>query len=217
MVDMVEHVLAALFAHQVDNCEIAISGEELPGLDGSAFAYSCALRQAGLRVQDALKTELRIQDSIRIGDQDQWIQIMPCETPGLTLEYRLDYGPASAIRTATFACEIDAHTFHHQIACARTFITSQEAQLLQTQGLALHVTNRDLLVFSDQGPIDNSLRFSDECARHKLLDLLGDLALAGIDIHGKVIANRSGHRLNAKMAACLLDLADRRNSELQAA
>jgi UDP-3-O-[3-hydroxymyristoyl] N-acetylglucosamine deacetylase len=199
-VDMVEHVLAALYAFQIDNCIIETTGCEMPGLDGSAFAFSCALRQAGIAIQDAPRATHNIARSIRIGDDRQWIMATPSATPGLTLEYRLDYGPNSSIRNATFAAEIDANTFHHQIACARTFITKAEAEQLQSQGLAKHVTNRDLLVFADNGPIDNSLRFSDECARHKLLDLIGDLSLTGIDLSGRIVACRSGHKLNGRMA-----------------
>jgi UDP-3-O-acyl-N-acetylglucosamine deacetylase len=197
---MVEHVLAALYAFQIDNCIIETTGCEMPGLDGSAFAFSCALRQAGIAIQDNRRKTLVINRSIRIGDDRQWIMATPSSTHGLSLEYRLDYGPNSSIRNATFAAEIDAHTFHHQIACARTFITKAEAEQLQAQGLAKHVTNRDLLVFAENGPIDNSLRFSDECARHKLLDLIGDLSLTGIDLSGRVVACRSGHKLNGRMA-----------------
>ncbi len=121
--------------------------------------------------------------------------------PSLSLEYRLDYGPESPIGAATVATELDPETFLESFAPARTFITQSEAQQLQSQGLARHVTYRDLIVFGDKGPIDNSLRFSDECARHKLLDLIGDLALCGLDLAGRVIACRSGHVLNGRMAA----------------
>ncbi len=201
MVDMVEHVMAALYGLQIDNCIIEVNAPEMPGMDGSALAFALALQQAGVEVQPAKRMMNVVDRPIRIGDQHQWIMAMPSPYPSLSLEYRLDYGPESPIGAATVATELDPETFLESFAPARTFITQSEAQQLQSQGLARHVTYRDLIVFGDKGPIDNSLRFSDECARHKLLDLIGDLALCGLDLAGRVIACRSGHVLNGRMAA----------------
>ena len=94
--------------------------------------------------------------------------------------------------------------FLEQVAPARTFLSERDAVELQKLGLATHVTYRDLLVFGDTGPIDNTLHFSDECSRHKLLDLLGDLALCGARLHGTIQARRSGHNLNGRMAEQLM-------------
>lgn len=201
MVDMVEHVMAALYGLEIDNCIIDVDAPEMPGLDGSAHAFALALHQAGIEVQPAKRMMNVVDRPIRIGDHHQWIMAMPSPYPSLSLEYRLDFGPESPIGAATIATELDPETFLTNFAPARTFILQSEAQQLQSQGLARHVTYRDLLVFGDRGPIDNSLRFSDECARHKLLDLIGDLALCGMDIAGRVIACRSGHVLNGRMAA----------------
>jgi UDP-3-O-acyl-N-acetylglucosamine deacetylase len=87
-------------------------------------------------------------------------------------------------------------------------VSESEARQLQMQGVASHVTFRDLLVFGPHGPIDNSLRFEDECSRHKLLDLIGDLSLCGARISGKIVAHRSGHVLNGRMAQALANLMD---------
>jgi UDP-3-O-acyl-N-acetylglucosamine deacetylase len=94
---------------------------------------------------------------------------------------------------------MSADTFVRQLAPARSFLLEQEAAELRRRGLGSHVTYQDILVFGPEGPLDNHLRFPDECVRHKLLDLVGDLALCGADIHGRIIAHRSGHRLNARM------------------
>jgi UDP-3-O-acyl N-acetylglucosamine deacetylase len=200
IVDMVEHVLAALYGLKIDNVEIHCNGCEMPGLDGSSLAYALALDQAGKTPLRSRRAILRDGKSIRIGDDQQWIQYEPNNTDSFEIEYRLDYGTNSRIGQATYSTKINEDAFYHRLAPARTFITLAEAQQLQDRGLAKHVTTRDLLVFDSDGPVDNSLRFSDECARHKALDLLGDLALTGIDLVGKVTAYRSGHQMNGKLA-----------------
>jgi UDP-3-O-acyl-N-acetylglucosamine deacetylase len=94
--------------------------------------------------------------------------------------------------------------FRRELASARTFLLEAEAEWLRGRGLGTRVTVKDLLIFGDQGPIGNELRFEDECVRHKTLDLVGDFALAGCEIVGQVIAYRSGHRLNAELVRALL-------------
>ena len=95
-------------------------------------------------------------------------------------------------------------SFRSELAPARTFLLQSEAEWLRSRGLGSRVTPRDILVFGDQGPLENELRFEDECVRHKALDLIGDLALAGCDLVGHIIAYRSGHRLNADLVQALL-------------
>ena len=97
--------------------------------------------------------------------------------------------------------------FSRDVAPARTFVTESQAKTLHARGLAKHVSYRDLLVFGDDGPIDNQVRFANECARHKALDLVGDLALVGVELVGKFISYRGGHNLNGRMAKALHDLA----------
>ncbi len=203
VVDMVEHVLAALYGLKIDNVEIHCTACEMPGLDGSSLAYALALDEAGITPLRSRRQTLRVERTMRLGEGPQWISIEPTSSDSLDLEYRLDYGPGSPIGSATCATKINEDAFYHRLAPARTFITLREAEQLQEKGLAKHVTTRDLLVFDQDGPIDNSLRFSDECARHKALDLLGDLALTGIDLVGKVVANRSGHQMNGRLSAQL--------------
>ena len=203
VVDMVEHVLAALYGMQIDNVEIHCTGCEMPGLDGSSLAYALALDEAGRTPLRSRRSTLRINTRNRLSEGAQWITVEPTDSEGLELEYRLDYGANNPIGVATYATQISEDAFFHRLAPARTFISLKEAEQLQQRGLAKHVTTRDLLVFDVDGPIDNTLRFNDECARHKVLDLLGDLALTGIDLVGKVIAYRSGHQMNGRLAELL--------------
>ncbi|MDZ4849106.1 MAG: UDP-3-O-acyl-N-acetylglucosamine deacetylase [Pirellulaceae bacterium] len=198
--DMVEHVLAALYAMEIDNCVVQCSANEMPGLDGSALAFALAIERAGLDTQNDTCRTVCIEAPFKIGDDRQWIMALPSAEPGLCCEYRLDYGDNPIIPAATFRAKLSPRLFIDEIAPARTFVTDDEAKNLQNRGVASHVTHRDLLVFGPDGPIDNVLRYEDECARHKLLDLVGDLALSGVALQGKIVAFRSGHILNGKMA-----------------
>ncbi len=199
-VDMVEHVMAALYGMRIDNAIVQCDAAEMPGLDGSSLAVTLALQQAGIERQHRPR-ETRIITSIeRFGDQKQWLSISPVADHRLHVEYRLDFGPGQPIPSGTSACTLTPANFVEQLAAARTFISSKDAAYLQEKGLALHVTDRDLIVFGEKGPINNTLRFPDECARHKLLDLVGDLALCGYDICGRIIACRTGHTANGRLA-----------------
>ena len=203
-VEMVEHVLAALAGLQIDNCEIWVDQAEMPGMDGSCLKFVEALDSAGIVVQQALRGQLIVREITRIGDDDCWIEARPARAAELTIRFRVDYGPSGGIGKQTVQLPICPNTFRRDLAPARTFLLKEEADWLLTQGLGQRATLADLLVFDADGPIDNQLRFRDECARHKVLDLVGDLALAGVDVIGSIAAHRSGHRLNAEMVKVLL-------------
>jgi len=207
-VQMVEHILAALYGLEIDNCQVWVSGAEMPGLDGSAWPFVEALQQAGIVVQPVCRPIKRITQRLRLTDGDSWIEVRPSPAGQTVLEYHLDYGPGNPIGRQLFRTVLTPETFRQQIAPARTFLLRQEAEALLTQGLGLRSRPEDLLVFDQQGPIHNRLRFPDECARHKLLDLVGDLALAGCRVIGEFVAFRSGHRLNAELVQILDQLAD---------
>ena len=223
-VDMVEHVMAALHGLQIDNALIHCTASEMPAMDGSSFAFSLALQAVGRVELPVARPTLILDRTIRVGDDRQWIvaEALPCAAPAsglaafpaqrLELEYRLDFGPASPIVKANHAIQLQPKVFFETICAARTFIDSKTAQMLQAQGMALHVTDQDLIVFDQHGPVNNQLRYSDECARHKLLDLIGDLALIGIDVVGRITAHRGGHQLNGEMAAALRELFTKQSS-----
>ena len=116
----------------------------------------------------------------------------------LHISYSLDYGPHSPIIQQQYSFVVTPETFLAEIAFARTFLLEHEAQALRAQGYGKRTTAKDLLIFGPDGVIDNALRAPDECARHKILDCIGDLALVGCDLAGVVSARRSGHQLNAE-------------------
>ncbi|MDW8039491.1 MAG: UDP-3-O-acyl-N-acetylglucosamine deacetylase [Thermoguttaceae bacterium] len=211
-VQMVEHILAALYGLEIDNCQVWVSGAEMPGLDGSALPFVEALEQAGIVLQPVYRCVKVITQRLRLTDADSWIEVRPSPLGQTVLEYHLDYGPTSPIGRQTFRTVLTPENFRREIAPARTFLLRQEAEALLAQGLGLRTRPEDLLVFDRHGLINNHLRFADECARHKLLDLIGDLALAGCRFIGEFVAFRSGHRLNGELVQILENLA---NSESQ--
>jgi UDP-3-O-[3-hydroxymyristoyl] N-acetylglucosamine deacetylase len=203
-VEMVEHVMAALAGLWIDNCEVWVDRPELPGCDGSSLPFVQALDAAGIVLQDRPRTVMCVTETTRVGNEECWVEAQPSPSPGLHLKYRLDYGPDNPIGRQTLELEVEPIAFRRELAPARTFILKEEADWLRTRGLGARVTPRDLLVFDDNGPVDNELRFDAECVRHKALDMIGDLALAGCDIVGRFVAYRSGHRLNAELVKVLL-------------
>jgi len=202
-VEMVEHILAALVGMQVDNCEIWVDSVEMPGCDGSSLEVVKVIREAGIAKQHAVQPRLVIHHPIRVGDDNCFIEATPSNQEGLWLEYDLDY-PDSIVGQQRFELHLDPDSFQRELAGARTFVLQEEASALQARGLAQRATAQDLLVFDEAGLVDNELRFADECVRHKMLDVVGDLALAGCEVHGHIRAYRSGHKLNADLVKGLL-------------
>ncbi|MCH5376401.1 MAG: UDP-3-O-acyl-N-acetylglucosamine deacetylase [Planctomycetes bacterium] len=202
-VDMVEHIMAALAGLHIDNCEVWTDQAEMPGCDGSSQAFVEALLLAGIVTQEKTRRRRVVTQRVRVGDDSCWVEARPHDFDGLYLQCLIDYGTTGPIRRQTFRLVVTPETFCRELARARTFILEQEAEWLRQQGLGRRVTNRDLLVFDEHGPMDNPLRFEDECVRHKTLDMVGDLALAGCDLVGHFIAHCSGHRLNAELIAAM--------------
>lgn len=207
MFEMVEHLMAALYAMEVDNCIVEINSLELPGLDGSCRPYCDALASAGLVIQAAQRQRLVIEQMITLRDGDSWITASPVANGISHFGYQLAFDHPCEIATQSHGFSLSPHRFMRDIASARTFVTKQQADALHAQGVGKHVTYQDLLVFGEEGPIDNALRFSNECARHKSLDLVGDLALAGVELVGKFVSHRGGHQLNGKLATALHQIA----------
>ncbi|WP_146594860.1 UDP-3-O-acyl-N-acetylglucosamine deacetylase [Novipirellula galeiformis] len=205
--EMVEHLMAAMVGLEIDNCLVEIDAEELPGLDGSAAAFVESLRTAGLIIQSQPKRRLTVRERIYVNSQTGWIEATPPIDGHTSYEYRLSFDGPSPILDQAYALRMSPHRFIRDVAPARTFVTESQAGLLREQGVASHVTNQDLLVIGDHGPIENSLRFADECARHKVLDLIGDLALANVELVGTFVSYRGGHNLNGRMAQQLAELA----------
>jgi UDP-3-O-acyl N-acetylglucosamine deacetylase len=199
-VEMIEHVMAALAGLQIDNCLVELSGPEPPGCDGSSLLFAQRLLEAGIVEQGVPRERLEMRHSVCVPGEnaEQSVRGGPGPDGRLHISYRLDYGANTPIGQQHYSIVLSPETFLSDIAFARTFLLEHEAQALRAQGYGKRTTARDLLIFGPTGPIDNTLRAADECARHKILDCIGDLALAGCDLAGSVEARRSGHQLNAE-------------------
>ncbi|MBI2805309.1 MAG: UDP-3-O-acyl-N-acetylglucosamine deacetylase [Planctomycetes bacterium] len=198
-VGLVEHVLAALAGLRIDNCYVDLDAPEPPGLDGSALPLVKALAQAGTLMQPQRRPIWTVDRTVVYSSQDATIALHPLDTPDLRVSYLLDHGIDSPIPWQMCTQVITPGDFSSQIAPCRTFVTEQEALSLRSQGLGSRSTVADLLVFGRHGPIQNKTRFANEPARHKILDIVGDLALLGCDLRGHVVAYRSGHPHNVEL------------------
>lgn len=203
-VEMIEHIMAALAGLRVDNCEVRVDQPEMPGCDGSSLPFVEALDMAGIVAQDAVRRQRIVREAIRLGTAESWIEARPCAAGSAILQYELDFGGGSSIGRQSLEVSLSPTVFRRGLAASRTFLLERQAAALREKGLGRRATCKDLLVFGPDGPIDNQLRFPDECVRHKLLDMIGDLAMAGCDLIGRFVAFRSGHRLNAEMVQAIL-------------
>ena len=207
--DMVEHVLAALSGMRIDNCLVRIDGEEMPGIDGSARVFAEALREAGAVEQSEPKRIRVLREPVRLEWDWGWIEALPSEQGEVSFRYELDYtnheSPSSALRKESFEIRFPADPaaavplFEREVAPARTFLTMAEAQKLLELGLCTRVTPKDVVVFDADGPVENTLRFSDECSRHKALDMMGDFSMGGALILARFRAHCTGHVQNAEL------------------
>jgi len=201
-VETVEHLLAAMFGLGVANAVCEIEGPEVPALDGSALEFVSAIRGAGLLDQAGDWPESVVDKPIFVSENRAALAAHPYD--GFKITYTLDYD-YPGLRGRTVSLDLDEMVFEREIAPARTFCTEQEAEKLRAAGFGRGADTQNTLVIGPDGPLENELRFEDECARHKVLDLIGDLALAGTRLRAHVIAVRSGHRLNRRLVEMILN------------
>ncbi len=189
----IEHLMAALNGMGIDNVTIEINTEEIPGMDGSSLEFLKALEQAGIKEQQADKNIFVIQEAIIAANKTSTIVMVPHDQ--LNVSYTLDYDHP-LLRSQFFSQSIDLTSFTKELAAARTFCLESEVNEIRARGLAKGANYQNTLVMSPKGPLENTLRFPDECARHKVLDIVGDLFLLGYPVKGAVYATKSGHALN---------------------
>lgn len=202
----VEHLLSALAGLGITDATIEVDGPEIPIGDGSASFIVGAIDRAGTASTPGENEPIVVRDPIRVeGDDGSYVEASPAKTA--SYEYHLRYpGRESIIPNQAAAWDGDADAYRREVAPARTFCLEEEARAMRAAGMFEHLSTSEMLVLGEDGPIDNALRFDDEPARHKLLDLIGDLALAGRPIRARVVAHRAGHALNREMARRLASL-----------
>ncbi len=196
-VQTIEHLMAALSSLGIDNIDVELDNIELPGLDGSAINFVEALEQAGIVQQEKEKYIYIVKEPITIQEGSSSITVLPSSE--FKVSYTLNYDHPM-LSSQFLEMVVNTGSFKTQIAPARTFCLESEASQLQSQGLGQGANYENTLVVGKEGVIKNKLRFQDEFVRHKILDLIGDLYLSGCSICGHIVALRSGHSLNLKIA-----------------
>jgi UDP-3-O-[3-hydroxymyristoyl] N-acetylglucosamine deacetylase len=199
----VEHLMAALFALGIDNVSIDIDGTEVPILDGSSQLFVEAIEQAGTRTLAAKRRYIRVVKPIRIEKGGSWAEFLPYS--GTRFEVEIDF-ESKAIGRQVFAGDMTADVFKRDIARARTFGFMKDVERLWAAGYALGSSLENSVVVGDDHQVINleGLRYKDEFVRHKTLDAMGDLALAGARFIGCFRSYRGGHKLNATALRRLL-------------
>lgn len=197
----VEHVMSALNAYGIDNCYVEMDGEEPPVAGGSAEKFFTLLKEAGRKEQDKPRIELVVDRVYRVDDDEHKRFIMAVPYDGLRISFTsVNPHPLIGIQYGDFV--VSSEVFEKEIAPARTIAYEKEVQALREMGLGLGGTMENVIVYNDQGWL-NPLIFKDELVRHKILDVMGDLRLAGM-VRGHIIASASGHALNTALAKKLL-------------
>jgi UDP-3-O-[3-hydroxymyristoyl] N-acetylglucosamine deacetylase / 3-hydroxyacyl-[acyl-carrier-protein] dehydratase len=189
----VEHLMSVLSGLGISNLEIEVNNMELPGLDGSGVEFLKAIKRVGLQEQNVPAACYEIKEPIGIEKNGSAIYILPSNE--LKISYTLNYDHPY-LKSQFYSTRIDSQIFEQDIAPSRTFCLESEANELKTGGLGKGANYNNTLVVGERGVIENTLRFNDEFARHKVLDFLGDLYLLGMPIKGHVYAVKSGHYLN---------------------
>jgi len=209
VVETSEHCLAAVSALDIDNLIIEMDAEELPGFDGSSEEFFKTLQKCGIELQQAPQRPIVITESICITEGDKSIYALPGTDSQLSITYDLDYTQHTGIGRQIYSFELNENNYAQNLARARTFALEAEARQMQAMGIATHLTPKDILVINSDGPIRNSFRWPDECVRHKIVDLIGDLRLAGRPVIGRIVAYKSGHALNQKLVSQIVDASRR--------
>lgn len=201
LISTTEHLLSACVGVGLDNAIVELDNLELPILDGSAKPFVDLILGAGLRRQRRARTFLRILREIELHEGDKFIGVYP--GTGYSVSYAIDF-PHPLIGSETFEVELSDDEYRGEIAAARTFGFKHQEQAMKNQGLIRGATLDSCIVLTHDSVLNGPLRYPDEFVRHKVLDLIGDLALLGRRIIGRVIANRAGHAMHTALVSRLV-------------
>jgi UDP-3-O-[3-hydroxymyristoyl] N-acetylglucosamine deacetylase len=200
-VSTVEHLLSALHGLGIDNARIEVYGPEVPIMDGSALPFVERILQAGVARLAAPRRFLTLRRPVSVRQGDKEIMALPANDFRAT--YAIDF-PHSAIGYQAVSLSVSEAVFVSSIAPARTFCLYQEIQAMRGAGFARGGSLENAVVVGERGVLNDSLRFPDEFVRHKVLDLIGDLAMLGVPLRAHVIAHKGGHRLHAALVGAIL-------------
>ena len=205
-ISTVEHLLSALYGYGIDNAFVELDNFEVPILDGSGLQYIEAIQRVGIVALEVERSVLRITKSFALEENGKTLAIHPSQS--FSIEYEIGF-PHPLIGHQKLEVEITPLNYANLVAPARTFGFYEEVEKLQASGLVRGGSLENAIVLTENGMLnETSLRFPDEFVRHKILDLLGDFALIGQSVQGRIVANRAGHALHTRFVAELLSSAD---------
>lgn len=201
LISTTEHLLSAFIGTGIDNAIVELDNLELPILDGSAQPFVEMIQRAGIRKQRRLRSYIRIRRELELREGNKFIAIYPADS--YSVSYTIDF-PHALIGRETFRVELSDGNYLREIAPARTFGFLHEADAMRQQGLIRGASTENAIVLTPEGLMNPPLRYSDEFVRHKVLDLIGDLALVGKQILGSIVADRAGHAMHTALVSRLL-------------
>jgi UDP-3-O-[3-hydroxymyristoyl] N-acetylglucosamine deacetylase/3-hydroxyacyl-[acyl-carrier-protein] dehydratase len=210
-IETVEHCLAAIRALEIDNIIVEVEGPELPAPDCSSAEYVRILKEAGVVEQRSERKEFVIRKPLTVTAGDATIYALPDSDGELNITYDLDYSDHAGIGRQIYSYRLAPDSFETNMAPARSFLLEVEAKQFQARGLGTHIGPQEILVIGSDGPIRNAYRFPNECVRHKIVDLIGDLMLVGRPVIGRIVAYKSGHALNQQLVRRLYEAAEQQD------
>jgi len=201
LISTTEHLLSSFIGTGIDNAIVELDNLELPILDGSARPFVEAILKSGIRKQRRPRTYLRMRREVEIREGDKFLAVYPSDR--YSVSYTINF-PHPLIGRETFSVDLSNGSYFTEIAAARTFGFLHEADAMRQQGLIRGASQENAIVLTRDGIMNPPLRFKDEFVRHKVLDLIGDLALLGRQILGRVVADRAGHAMHTAMVSRIL-------------
>jgi len=201
LISTTEHLLSAFTGLGVDNAFVELDNLELPILDGSALPFVDLIQKAGIRKQRRARRYMKILREVEMREGNKFISVYPAES--YSVSYSIDF-PHPLIGKEFFQVELSNGSYLKNIAAARTFGSRQDEQAMRNMGLIRGASRENCIVLTRDGIENGPLRFPDEFVRHKVLDLVGDLALLGKPILGKIVADRAGHAMHTALVSRIL-------------
>jgi UDP-3-O-[3-hydroxymyristoyl] N-acetylglucosamine deacetylase len=201
LISTTEHVLSAFIGLGIDNAIVELDNLELPILDGSAQPFVDMIRKVGIRKQRRARKYLKIRRELEVREGNKFIAVYPADS--YSVSYSINF-PHPLIGKETLQVELTNGSYLKHIAAARTFGSREDEQVMRNMGLIRGASRENCIVLTRDGVENGPLRFSDEFVRHKILDLVGDLALLGKHLLGKVVADRAGHAMHTALVSRIL-------------
>ena len=203
LISTTEHLLSAFIGTGVDNAIVELDNLELPILDGSAKPFVDMVQSVGLKQQRRKRSYMRIRKELEVREGGKFIGVYPVEDDSYSVSYSIDF-PHPLIGKTAFEVDLSRDLYTRDIAPARTFGFLHEAEAMRNMGLIRGASEQNAIVLTREGVKNGPLRYPDEFVRHKVLDLIGDLALLGHRILGRIVADRAGHAMHTALVSRLL-------------